>query len=210
MTSGCAQKRSTSSGSNWVPRRSRATATAACGPAGVVESLDVVGQLDDPDRRRELRPTRLARHAFAVPALESLDERNRHRVAEIEAHGEVAGRLAVRLHHGLHAAAGSRHELADDAHPAQPGRAVAEVLGHEDGQRRPVQVAVVGLREQVRLIAEELGEFAGVGATSDPGEQRRVIRGCADFRLDPGGFRKPHRDDGLAKHALHRPAHAEV
>ncbi len=32
MTSGCAQKRSTSSGSNWVPRRSRATATAAAIP----------------------------------------------------------------------------------------------------------------------------------------------------------------------------------
>ena len=88
--------------------------------AAVVERLDVVGEVDEPDRRRQLALAGPTGHALAVPPFEGLDERSRHRLAEVEPAGEVAGRLAVRLHHPLHASTGGGEELADHADPAQP------------------------------------------------------------------------------------------
>ena len=73
ISSAWSQKQSTRSGSNCVPRRSVATATAAAGAARVVEGLDVVGEVHQADRRRHLVGAGPAGHALAVPALERLD-----------------------------------------------------------------------------------------------------------------------------------------
>ena len=84
-----------------------------------------------------------ARDALAVPPLERLDERRAHLVAELEPTGELARRLAVRLHHLLHRAAGGGEELADHADPAHAGAAVTEVPGDEHRHRHAGEVVVV-------------------------------------------------------------------
>ena len=117
----------------------------------------------------------LAGHAPAVPALEGLDQRSAHAVAELEPIGELARRLAVRLHHLLHRAAGGGQELADHADPAQPGTSRGRGVGDEHRHRHPGEVVVVAVGEELGLVAEQLGQLARVGRAPHPGEQRGVV-----------------------------------
>ncbi len=179
-------------------------------PARVVEGLDAVGEVDETDRRRELRVADASRNALAVPSFERLQERGAHVVAQLQLTGELARRLAVRLHHLLHRATSRREELADHADAPHPRAAVAEVASDEHRHRHPGEVVVVRVGVEGRLVAEQLGQFARVGRARDPREERGVVGGRAHLGRDAGRVGEPHRDDGLAQHPLHRTAHAEV
>ncbi len=179
-------------------------------PAAVMERFDVVGEVDESDGGCQFSLADTTGDALSVPALEGLDERSRHGLAEVEPTGEIAGRLAVRLHHSLHTSTGGGEELADHADPAQPRAAVAEMLGDEHRHRHRGEIVVVAVRVQVHLVAEQLGQFARIGRTSDPGQKRRVVGRRAHLGTDAGVVGEPHRDHRLAEHSLHRPTHPEV
>ena len=86
------RKQSTSAGSNCVPRRSPGDLERGVDTAGGVESLDVVGEVDQAHRRRQVLAADLAGDAAAVPPLEGLQQRPAHVVAQLEPVGQLAGR----------------------------------------------------------------------------------------------------------------------
>ena len=210
ISSAWSQKQSTSAGSNCVPRRSVATATAAAVPPDVVEDLDVVGEVHQAHRRSDVIGARPAGHALAVPALEGLEQRGAHLLAEPELVGEVARRLAVLLHHALHRTARRREEVPDHADATHRRPATAEVARHEHAHGHRGQVSVVGVGVELLLLAEEDRDVARIGGTADPGEQGGVVGGRPHGRVDPDRVGQAHGDDGLAQHPLDRTTHPQV
>ena len=99
------QKSSTSVGSNWVPLRALATATAASMPPIRVEDLDDVGEVHQPGGHQDLRTAGPVRLALAVPPLERLRHAVADALVEAEPTGQRLGRAPVVVEHRVHGAA---------------------------------------------------------------------------------------------------------
>jgi hypothetical protein len=184
--------------------------SAASVPPLQKERFDVVGEMDEPDRRRELGGAGLARDAASVPPFEGLHQRPADVRAEIEPGSQLAGRLAVRLHDLLGRAARGEDELPDHPGPSQRGAAAAQVPGGEQRHGQPSEIVVMGVGVEIGLVAEQGGHLAGLDRTPDPAEQRRVVRGRSSLARNAERFSQSKRHHRLAEHSLHRATHPEV
>ena len=143
-------RRRRSSGSKRVPRRARATSTAASAPPARWNTSTVsarwngVGQVEQPHRTRDVLTPDTGGNSLGIPAREDLPERVAHLGGEAEPSGQLSCGQAVRHQAPFHRPASSQDQIGGQAKPVQercpgPGMASLNQVTARNHLRLPVQ-----------------------------------------------------------------------
>jgi hypothetical protein len=206
-----AQNVSTRAGSNCVPERSRANGDGGVHPAGPVEHLHDVGQVDDARLHGDLLALGSVRNTLAVPPLERLLDAAPDLSAQPQLPGEPVRGQPVVLQHGLGVPAARADELHTNAQAFQQRLPRAHVPGHERHPGRlPREVRETGIGLQRELVAEPPGLLVGVDVAAHPGQQGHVIHDGALVLVEPQPLGHAQGDEAFPHHVLHGLAEPEV
>src|SRR6266566_1112045 len=191
----CPVKMSTTCGSNWVPRRCLATATAASVPPARWKTSTTSASATSREVRRICSP--LAPLGTPLPSQRS----------------KVCSTLSLtrwgRPSRSPRPSAASQWFSIMASATRRP--APAEMPKDEQrlsGDRAEVGVPEVGL--QGHLVAEPLRLLVGVDVAAHPGQQGRVVHDLPVGFVQAHPLGQPQRDQALAQDVFHRLAHAQV
>ena len=205
-----AQKASTISGSNCLPRRDRANSMAASVPPRSLGHLGEVRQVEEPDRASDVLAAETTGHTAAVPPGEPLLQRLAHVLAQTKALGHEDRAQAVRHEPTLDGLAPGHDQRAGQAEPLH-GRAPRShachcVLEH----RQAGQIHLVAALSEGDVVAEPVGHLRGVGHAPDPGQHRHVVERRCVLVLDAHVLTETGGDGPGPQDVLHRLAQPEI
>jgi len=175
-----------------------------------VSDFDVLRELGDPGRHRDLFARRPARPAAPVPPLVGGADRLLDRGGHAQVGGQGLCHLRVVGDHAVHLLVAADRELEAHPDPVQRLAAASQQPQHraEADEAALVVGELVGLHGDV--VAEPLGLLVRIGVTSDAHQQSGVVERGPLGLIEAEPVGDPQRDQTLPEDVLHGLVEAQI